>query len=40
METKLSENFPAGLYGYALVLMNNLVSISSDGQRRFDMIWV
>ena len=26
---------PAGIYGYALVLTNRLVSISSDGQRMF-----
>ena len=29
---------PAGIYGYALVLTNKLVSISSDGQRHFDLI--
>ena len=29
---------PAGIYGYALVLMNKLTSISSDGQRHFDLI--
>ena len=29
---------PAGIYGYALVLTNNLVSISSDGQRHFGLI--
>ena len=29
---------PAGIYGYALVLTNRLISISSDGQRMFDLI--
>ena len=29
---------PAGVYGYALVLTNKLVSISSDGQPHFDLI--
>ena len=29
---------PAGIYGYALVLTNKLISISSDGQRHFDLI--
>ena len=28
---------PAGIYGYALVLTNELISISSDGQRKFDL---
>ena len=28
---------PAGIYGYALVLTNKLISISSDGQRLFDL---
>ena len=28
---------PAGIYGYALVLTNRLVSISSDGLRMFDL---
>ena len=28
---------PAGIYGYALVLTNKLISISSDGQRMFDL---
>ena len=27
----------AGKYGYALVLTNKLISISSDGQRKFDI---
>ena len=34
---KFSENFSPGIYGYALVLTNNLVSVSSDGQRHFDL---
>ena len=29
---KFSENVPAGLFGYALVIRNKLVSISTDGQ--------
>ena len=29
---------PAGIYGYALVLTNRMISISSDGQRMFDLI--
>ena len=28
---------PAGIYGYSLVLTNRLISISSDGQRMFDL---
>ena len=28
---------PAGIYGYALVLTKRLVSLSSDGQRKFDL---
>ena len=33
-----SENLPAGFFNYALVLTNKFVSISSDGQRHFDLI--
>ena len=29
---------PAGVHGYALVLTNKLISISSNGQRHFDLI--
>ena len=29
---------PAGIYGYALVLTNRIISMSSDGQRHFDLI--
>ena len=36
VEIKFSENIPAGIYGYALVLTIRLASISSDGQRLFD----
>ena len=32
------EDVPAGIYGYALVLTNKLISISSDRQRMFDLI--
>ena len=38
VEFKFSENIPAGIYGYALVLTNKLLSIGSDGQRMFDLV--
>ena len=38
IEFKLDEVVPAGIYGYALVLTNRLVSISSDGQRMLDLV--
>ena len=38
VEFKFSENIPAGIYGYGLVLTNKLISISSDGQRMFDLV--
>ena len=37
VENKLDKIVPAGVYAYALVLTNRLVSISSDGQRMFDL---
>ena len=37
VEFDFSENISAGIYGYALVSTNRLVSISSDGQRMFDV---
>ena len=37
VEFKFSENVVAGIYGYALVLTNRLISISSDGQTMFDL---
>ena len=37
VEFKFSENIPAGIYGYALVLTNRLASISSDEQRMLDL---
>ena len=37
VEFKFSENIDVGVYGYALVLTNRLASISSDGQRMFDL---
>ena len=37
VEYKFSENIAAGIYGYALVLTNRLASITSDGQRMFDL---
>ena len=38
VEFKFDGVIPAGIYGYALVLTNKFVSISSDGQRHFDLI--
>ena len=38
IEFKLDKVVPAGIYGYALVLTNKLVSISSDGQRMLDLV--
>ena len=37
VEFKLDGVVPVGIYGYALVLPNGLVSISSDEQRMFDL---
>ena len=37
VEFKFGGVIPAGIYGYALVLTNRLISISSDGQRMFDL---
>ena len=37
VEYKFDGVVPAGIYGYALVLTNKLISISSDGQRMFDL---
>ena len=37
VEFKFSGNVDSGIYGYALVLKNRLISISSDGQRHFDI---
>ena len=38
VEFKFDGVFPNGINGYALVLTNKLISISSDGQRHFDLI--
>ena len=38
VEFKFDQSIPAGIYGYALVLTNKKISISSDGQRHFDLI--
>ena len=38
VEFKFSENIDAGVNGDALVLTNRLLSITSDGQRMFDLI--
>ena len=40
VEFKFDGVVPAGIYGYALVLTNRLISISSDGQRMFDLNYV
>ena len=37
VEFKFDGVVPAGIYGYALVLTNRLISVSSDGQRMFDL---
>ena len=37
VEFKFDGVVPAGIYGYGLVLTNRLISISSDGQRMFDL---
>ena len=37
VEFKLDKIVPSGVYGYGLVLTNRLVSITSDGQRMFDL---
>ena len=37
VEYKIDGVVPAGIYGYALVLTNRLIGISSDGQRVFDL---
>ena len=37
VEFKFSKNIPAAIYVYALVLTNRLASITSDGQRMFDL---
>ena len=37
VELKFDGVIPAGIYGYFLVLTNKLISISSDGQRMFDL---
>ena len=37
VDFKFSENFPVGTYDYSWVLKNRSASISSDGQRMFDL---
>ena len=37
VEYKFDGVVPAAIYGYPLVLANNSVSVSSDGQRQFDL---
>ena len=38
VESKFDGAVPAGIYGYGLVLTNKKISISSDGQRHFDLL--
>ena len=38
VEFKFEGVVPAGIYGYALVLTSKKISISSDGQRHFDLL--
>ena len=38
VEFKKFDDAPAGIYVYALVLANKLLSVSSNGQRHFDLI--
>ena len=38
IEFKFDGVIPTGIYGYALVLTNKLISITSDGQRHFDLL--
>ena len=38
LELKFPEDKPAGIYGYASVLTNKLIGISSDGNKMFDLI--
>ena len=40
VEFKFSENIPGGIYGYAVVLTNRLVNVSSDGERHFYLIYI
>ena len=40
VEFRFSEDVPAGIYGYALVSTNKLISIRSDGQQMFYLIQV
>ena len=37
LKLKFYEKFPEGIYGYALVLTNKLVSKSSDVQKHFNL---
>ena len=37
VEFELDGVVPDGIYGYAIVLTNRLVSMSSDGKRMFDL---
>ena len=38
VEFKFDQPVPAGIYGYVLVLTKKKISISSDGQRHFDLL--
>ena len=37
VEFKFDGVIPAGIYGYALVLTNKLISIGCDGQRMYNL---
>ena len=37
VEFKFDDVVPAGIYGYALVLTNRIISLGSDGRRMFDL---
>ena len=40
VEMKFSEDSPADVNGYALVLTNGLISLKSDGRKHFNLIGV
>ena len=40
VEFKFERVVPAGIYGYALVLENRIISLGSDGEPHFDLIEV
>ena len=40
VENKFDAVVPPGIYGHALVLTSKLISISSDGQRHFNLFQI